>query len=549
MGILPYLDFSVQYSYAYKKDKSYDGYLSDRSLNFKYQLPYFQRYASFAIGGQDLIGGAQHLKSIYAVASKKFKYTYLSAGYAHGFNEGSLDGLFGNFVVKPLDWLEIGVEYDTKEYNWVVKTELKSSFYDTPLRLGLIYKNSFNFNRSVFAGYMALDFNRKVKFKVEVNEYKHFANYTLKNVNNTVYYTFENNLYSNDKYALKQALASLSNIYKDTQKIVVTLKKANLPLLTLSTNPKKYLYYLKNGGKSPINIDKSMQSESIKNSDLLKPYIKLTPSINLVDGSEYGNLDYAFALNLALSTRLANGLLGAVNLYVPVKTTYNFKKRHVFAYRNRDKDKVLIDTALLNKYFIYKGKNFNWLNSFQVGLFDYKLSGLAWQSALLSRDNKHMLELKLGYFKDNLYKIMYKYNNNIRKEALVRYSYFWKKFNSQLSVTAGEFLYGDKGVDIGVKRYFGSIYVKADLAYTKHSLRGTNKIAKLQIVIPLGKKSKDFKYANFALGDFKYERKKTIVANGSRCLAQPMHLKETDNSYNLENYLLDYGRDNLPYNK
>ncbi len=550
-GFLPNLEISAQYSYAYKNGNSDNGYLSDRSLNFKYQLPFMQNIVKIAVGGQDIAGGAQHIKSFYVVATKEFKNFYASLGYAKGYNEGSLDGFFANTAFKPFDWLELGAEYDGREYNWVAKSALKTNILNIPTTFGFMYKNSFSYHKGYFASYVRFDFKHKAKFKIKPFIYKKFANHFLKEEHDSIYYSFENNLYSNsDAYAIKQVFASLSKQYLNKKRIFVTLKKANLPFMTLKANPKKYLQYLEQGGTNPIQLANLQKETTIKKSDWLKPYLKFTPSLILIDGSEYGSLDEVFALNTTLFSRFGGGFIGALNFYLPLRVTYNFKKGNVFSYRNRNKDKAVIDLALLNKYFIYHGKKFHWLNSFQAGLFDYKLSGVAWQSAFLSQDYKHMIELKLAYLKDNLYDMMYKYDNSkYRKEALLRYSYYLDKFNSEISLTLGKYLYGDKGIDVGFKRYFGDIIIKADFAYTKHPLRGTNKLGRLQIVIPLGKSNKDFRYANFSLGSFTYERKKTLVAKGGASYAQPMHLKEVDNDFTLENYFLKKGRNNLDYIK
>ena len=550
-AFLPNLDISLQYSYAYKKGHANDGYLSDRSLSFKYQLPFLQNIVKIAVGGQDIAGGAQHIKSFYIVATKEFKNFYASLGYAKGKNEGSLDGFFANAAFKPFNWLELGAEYDGREYNWVAKGLFKTNILDIPTKIGLMYKNSFSYKKGYFASYVQFDFKHKAKFNIKPFIYKRFANHFLKEEQDKIYYSFENNLFSNnDAYAIKQVFAALSKRYLDKKAIIVTLKKANLPLLSLQVNPKKYLNFLQKGGKNPIEITSIYNEEKSEKSDLFKAYIKFTPSLILVDGSEYGSLDKVFALNSTIYSRFGQGLVGAVNFYLPLKVTYNFKKGHVFGYRNRNKDKALIDLALLNKYFIYHGKKFDFLNSFQAGLFDYKLSGVAWQSAIVSKDYKHMLEIKLAYLKDDLYDIMYKYDNSkYRKEALLRYSYYIGKFSSEISFTAGKFLYGDKGVDVGFKRYFGDFTIKVDFAYTKHPLRGTNKLGRLQIVIPLGKSNKDFRYANVSLGSFTYERKKTLVTQGHTSYAQPLHLKEVNNDFTLENYLLNQKRINIDYIK
>ncbi len=66
------------------------------------------------------------------------------------------------------------------------------------------------------------------------------------------------------------------------------------------------------------------------------------------------------------------------------------------------------------------------------------------------------------------------------------YSYYWDKIDSNLKVTGGEFLYGDKGVDFSLKRFFSDIELELDISRTDHPIRGTANVGRITLSIPFG---------------------------------------------------------------
>jgi hypothetical protein len=77
-----------------------------------------------AIGVQDIGGGNPYIGNKYGVISKEFKNLRTSLGYAKGDSKGSIDGVFGSVEYQPFSWLQLVGEYDTKEYNGAIKSEI-----------------------------------------------------------------------------------------------------------------------------------------------------------------------------------------------------------------------------------------------------------------------------------------------------------------------------------------------------------------------------------------------------------------------------------------
>lgn len=459
MGVLPNLDATLRYSYGtslknktkvnssystYLKD--HDVYLSDRIINLKYQIPFIPKnILKLAIGTQDLGGGASHLNSTYAVMSKTFQDFRTSLGYAQGDDTGALDGVFGSLEYQPFDWLLLGTEYDTKEWNGVIKANYNTKVDNQKINIGLMAKGSSDYKDIYFAMYANSSFN-------------------------------------------KEGAKAWNKFYTT--------------------------------------------------SDTLKPMITIEPDVILIDGSEYGHMDYTAALNSELSIHLFKNTIISGQYNIPLGQTDNFKKDGIFSYRNRHKTSSNVDQILLSQ-LIEVDTSHPWVNLIQVGRFDKELEGVSFESGINSSNRKHRIVLKLAHLEDDLFNEMDLYIDEKREEKLLSYQYHLNDMNSNIKLTGGEFLYGDKGVMLGLKRYFSNISVAFDLAYSKHDHKGTNKIGRLTLSMPFGTtKQLKSKYIDIQTGDITYIRKKTLATEGKSSPAQPHHLKEVDNHFTLENYYL-----------
>jgi hypothetical protein len=556
MGVLPNLDLNIRYANATDKlnDKTF---LEDRIISLKYQIPFIPKdLLQVAVGIQDIGGGASHLSSKYAVLSKKFKNIRASAGYATGSNAGSLNGTFGSVEYQPFDWLNVSGEYDTHDWNAAIKAQYLAKIGKKKINLGLMAKSSVDYNDVYFGIYANLPFDDKSKhleldsrdIPSSISDLKNygFSNISYHEDNDTLYFEYENTLYTyNDIDALGMVLGTLAMSDK-AKNIVVTTKKSNIRQFTTKVNTKEYKEFLSSGVyKSNLlqfsNIE--IADTSVKShSDRFKPTLTLKPDFILIDGSEYSSLDYTLAMQAELSMRLAKGTILSTRYNIPLSISDNFEDGEIFDYRNRNKTKAEIDQVLLSQYF-QLDLPYRWVSLLQVGQFDRKLTGASFETGISTLDGKHSLTFKGSRLKDDMYKKMDRYYVENRDEELYSYQYYISNLNSNIKVTAGDFLYGDSGAMLSMERYFSDTSVRFDISKTEHIYKGDYKVAKLTISIPFGTTKKvKTKYLDIQGDYLTYTRRKTVVSNGQTSFSQPHHLKEVDNSFTLEKYYLNNKR-------
>jgi hypothetical protein len=566
MGFLPNLDFSLRYSHGTNQITNSD-YLSDRIINFKYQIPFIPNdIVKVAFGMQDVGGRAQHLSSKYMVASKELENFRTSVGFAQGEDDGALDGAFGSIEYQPLSWLQVAGEYDTKEWNGVIKSHYSSTIADKKVNLGLMAKSSLDYNDVYLGVYTNISFqDNKLPLPSKFNEKTipssieslkefGFSNVVSEIKDDTIFFEYENTLYVyNDIDALGVVLGTLAMSNKAST-IVVTMKKSNIAQYRVKINTKQYKNFLTTGkyeeGLLKFISNQSSNNSYMEHSDRFKPTITVQPDFVLVDGSEYGHMDYTLAMQTELSMRLAQGTIFSARYNVPLSITDNFKDHGIFDYRNRNKTTSSFDQVLLSQFFQFN-LPYHWINLIQVGQFDKELTGFSFESGISDLSGKHALLLKLSSLNDNLANQMDLYIDEEREEKLLSYRYYLESLNSNIKITGGEFLYGDRGVSISFKRYFSDVSVQFDVAQTEHDFKGSHKVGKLTLSIPFGA-NKRFKSKYLDVkGDYmSYNRRKTLVSkNDINNISQPHHLKEINNNFTLEKYYLDSDRFHPAYIK
>ena len=114
----------------------------DLSGNVKLRIPFLPKgeyLPTFAVGMQDIGGGAQYLRTKYAVASEEIGRFRFSVGYGTG--PGRMKGLFGGVEVKACDWLYLLAENDTKENNVGIRL-VTPHLFGYPVNLQVTAKSS-----------------------------------------------------------------------------------------------------------------------------------------------------------------------------------------------------------------------------------------------------------------------------------------------------------------------------------------------------------------------------------------------------------------------
>jgi hypothetical protein len=564
IGLLPNLDINFQYADIEKLSKRGEYFSDDRVVGVKYQLDFIpNNLFDMAIGMQDIAGGNPYLGSEYLVASKEFNSFSTSIGYAKGENTGSIDGLFGSIEYQPLSWLQLVGEYDTHEWNGAIKGELSAQLGEQQVNLGIMAKSSLDYNDVYFGIYANMPFNNKalpksktlksIHSKITLNTLQ-LSNSYYHEKNNIAYFEYENNLYVySDIDTLGIVLGTLTTTTKATT-IQVSIKKSNMVQYTIEVNRDEYKKFLKDGiyHSNLLHFIKpsSVANATLKNSDKFKPLLKVSPDMLIIDGSEYSDvLDYTFAMKAELSMRLARGTIISGQYYIPLTQSFNFEKDGVFSYRNRHKTSAEVDQLLLTQYANFNIGSLPWLNMIQAGMFDNKQTGVSFESAISSPDGKHLVSLKVAKLDDKL-KNMDRYTNDTREEKLLSYRYYIEPLNSNIKLTAGEFIYGDTSEVITLERYFNDLSFKFDLAHTKHDKKGENNFFRFSLSIPFGP-SKRFKsdYLDVEGGKLVYNKIKNIVSGDKRSYVLPHHVKKIDNSFGIENYYLNDNRFHPSYIK
>ena len=566
MGLFKNLDLSLRFTNSDKNaEETSNGYwLRDRIISLKYQLPFIPKdLFQVAVGIQDIGGGASHLNSKYAVVSKEYKNIRASVGYAKGDNLGSLNGSFGSLEYQPLNWLNISGEYDTHDWNAAIKAQYLASIGKQKINLGLMAKSSLDYNDVYFGLYTNLPFNDKSQhlnidtksIPSSIAELKNygFSNISYSVVEETLYFEYENTLYTyNDIDALGMVLGTLAMSDKASN-IVVTTKKSNIRQFTTKANTKEYKEFLRTGEYKSNLLqfsDKDILNKiNESHSDRFKPTLTLKPDFVLVDGSEYASVDYTLAMQAELSMRLAKGTILSTRYNIPLTLSDNFKDGKVFDYRNRNKTSAEIDQLLLSQYFQID-LPYRWVSLLQIGQFDRKLTGASFESSIGTLDGKHTVTVKASQLKDKMYKDMDRYYEEHRDEELYSYQYYMSNLNSNIKVTAGDFLYGDSGAMLSLERYFSDTIVRFDISKTEHIYKGDYTVGRLSISIPFGSIQRvKTKYLDIQGDYLTYNRRKTIVSQGQASPSQPHHLKEVDNSFTLEKYYLNNKRFHPAYIK
>ncbi len=257
MGVLPNLDLNFRYAYGTDLLSDSD-YLSTRMINFKYQLPFISKdIATVALGMQDMGGGAQNLHSTYAVVSKEFMNTRTSLGYAQGSEYAALDGVFGSVEYQPFSWMQVAGEYDTKEWNIALKSEYLTELCGQKIHLGVMAKKSLDYNDFSFGLYATIPFNdsflrlkdadTQVSHSMSALERLGLSNVSSVMKEDTLWFSYENTVYTwNDIDALGMVLGILAT-NTEASKIVVTIKKSDIPQYQVSVDTEMYRAFLKSG--------------------------------------------------------------------------------------------------------------------------------------------------------------------------------------------------------------------------------------------------------------------------------------------------------------
>jgi len=133
--------------------------MTDLSANIKFQSPFFKKnkyLPKFAVGLQDISGGASHFTNKYFVMSQGIWRFRFSLGY--GISDYRMNGVFGGAEVKLFDWAYLLGEYDARETNVGIRLITPKDLFSFPLDIGFTAKTSLDYKPGSFDFALMLQF-------------------------------------------------------------------------------------------------------------------------------------------------------------------------------------------------------------------------------------------------------------------------------------------------------------------------------------------------------------------------------------------------------
>ncbi|WP_052075028.1 YjbH domain-containing protein [Vibrio fluvialis] len=518
-----------------------NGGIRDLSASFKYQIPAFWKdwgYFSglnLAVGMQDVEGAANNFESNYAVADYTFDFirTRASLGYGKSdINGGVLNGVFGGLEVEPFDFMQLVAEYDSVDYNAMVKVFTPKGLlpWNTQASLGYVvysgHENTDNQNiwQTQLSVPLASDYStRETQLNNQLSlqdkltlaqsqaefssltalkqalEQEGFLNIRLGTYNNQLVVALEDRRYNRNQIdGIGVALGLISSHYNvqageelglDNDKFTLVTLRNQLPLLRVDTSAQSYRSFLNKGGDTPelsfstsdlaTVMDDTQWKSKKSRSGFGRTQVILSPGLRYAVATEYGVFDYSLALETNTYTALWPGAALDIRHLTPISDSDDFDTGlwKESAYESK------IDRLQFHQA-IKLPLDLTYQFSYGVVYTDYQgfKNDLTWNSP----SGRHMLNLDVGSYshRDNTDKYGRPYaDHDVR---LAGYTFSYPEWDWQFNVKGGEFWNGDSGYQLTTKHWFGDVNVYASYLETKFdSASSSEKFMTLGISFPL----------------------------------------------------------------
>lgn len=174
-------------------------------------------------------------------------------------------------------------------------------------------------------------------------------------------------------------------------------------------------------------------------------------------GTEVGEYDYSLSLRPTLLQPLWHGAVLALQGEVPLHHSRNFDDNQLFeSYRLQSglRELTLNQTLQLER---------DWYNQSSLGIarrdFYLLTNETIWRQSEYRR-----LRLQLGHYQPyrDSSDSPYGYDEGDKGDSwLIGYRYLWPEWASRIELTAGQFLYQDRGIQLDLTRQFGDLSVGA----------------------------------------------------------------------------------------
>lgn len=575
------------------------GFARDLSANFKFQIPYHNRYLpDIAIGLQDAGGVANFYDNTYIVMDKELGFLRASLGYGKAgdaLHRGKrMDGIFGGVEAKVTDWCSVMAEHDGKENHAGLRLAVPDSLLSSVKLEATLAQNltesqthfAVNLTVPLFADYEvplhetsqvtptalpaqnAVVYSKKSEPLVLINSKSNDAlkkiqnklvNFGFENVQvgeyeQSIYVKCENNIFDHtDLDALGYILGTMVTQKSGHKHYIITLLKNNLQTISMSGDLVDFKNYVNQPTvahqktlKANLAFSRSFDETKVhfisqkQNSSFFKPRLELSPGILSRVGTEIGVFDYLATLRANLYTNVYDGVTLSALYETPLVNSKNFDEHAYYANRHEDRIQSRLVNANLHQTTHYELL----LNTLSVGQFETDYYGVMNQSNFTSTSGEHGFNLKVGTFKT---KDQANNKNRDNKEErdiyLGSYRYYYEPLDLYTEVMYGQYWDQDRGTTLQFKRFFDqtsvAFYFK-DVGY---------KYAGFTVSIPLTtRKSYNTKLAQIkGKKDFSYGLRTTLNEASGGNIQRPYGGIIPESDFDVVNHYLDRDRLNSSY--
>ena len=275
---------------------------------------------------------------------------------------------------------------------------------------------------------------------------------------NTVFVNFENSVFNrNDIDAIGVVLGRIAeSVTSANTHFNVQLSKTDIPLIAIQGKVDNYRLFIEQGVSPDLNVQQGKASipEGVvwagkaEASPYFKPRLTLSPALSNTYATEFGVFDYSVGLRAELDVPLWQGGGIKVTGQTILDESSDFEDNGVFD--NYSLDEGIVN-AMLHQAFALP---YGFYNQTQIGFFkdyfDYK--AIINETAWLSPEGRHKVSAKIAYFDYADYRASREYET-------LTYQYNWVEQDITFHATAGKYFYGDSGVKLESRFWFGDSYI------------------------------------------------------------------------------------------
>lgn len=533
-GIFPKVEIGGRMTWDKTQRNCYeDGCtIRDLSANVKIQAPIIpEHWFTLAAGVQDLGGETGDFEAIYLVAGKQIGPLSLTAGYGRPeIATRYLDGAFGAISYRPLPWLNLMAEHDSRDLRFGVGVSTPAGFLPVGVQIKgkvIAWDDRDDTTRNFASLGLSVPFgNRASKpeqprekvsdtitpFPIVSNDKAKApqravvasplstgagdrvdrsepymqkreaavvgqqlvdAGYdSVRTAGNgtTLHVWWENNIFNRDE---RDSIASVASIVRGItdrfEYAELTLLNQGLPVLT------RNVALTASKDSSPVTLSRqSLFTTDSPEWDFKgsygpswKPRLTISPAISSGVATEYGVWDASVAVKSELALNLWPGAVLGARYDLEIYQTEDFDEGGVF-FDERQRT-ALVEAEIQQTFKLHA----QFYTSVHLGRYDINYDGVLSETLLLSPGAHHSIRLLSGRFQ-------HKDERDIsRSQALAGYQYYNPALDAQFSVHGGKFFEEDTGFRVDSRFWFG------DYALTLQYKNTDAEFVSLGWVIPL----------------------------------------------------------------